>query len=220
MAVLGIVETHPDDLTLSFGACVDLHIQAGHQVYSLSAADGSGSGAQAATGLSTAEFVAARDDEMKRANRAIGIRFERIIIPPNRPGGGALTPGFVADIVGEFVTAHPGAWIKAYSPLPAPGRHPDHVASGQGVALLHDQGVIADPRYYIEPWNYVSFHNAHPTVKLSPQRATVISRIQQAFREYTVIDRKSWKYGIGGLSVGDKFDDLYPDPVNYWHMPV
>src|ERR1044071_7292269 len=215
-----VVETHPDDLVLSMGACTWLHNQVTtNRVYSISVANGGGSGAQAATGLSTDDFIAARDDEMKRANRRLGIRYERIIIPDNRPSGGLLTPEYVAEVVGAFVQDHPGVWVKAQSPLDAPGRHPDHVASGRGVQLLHQQGVIDAPRYYIEPYLRDKFVTANPGIKLTAQRATNIASIQAAFQEYILVDRPAWKFGIGGtLSVPKVFAQLLPDPVNYWHM--
>jgi LmbE family N-acetylglucosaminyl deacetylase len=230
MATVLTLQPHQDDGVLAFACMADAHLRAGHRVISLTLSDGTGSGAQARLGLDDAAFTAARDDEDRRALRRLGLRYEdiRILAPRGRAGeltaeGVALTvAGFMAVELGDVPQAE--LWVKAYSPLDADGRHPDHVASGRAVALLESEGIIKDPRYYVEPWPEVlaAFRAAHPSVKLTAQYPSALGfpRVQAAFNEYTRSDPPAGDLGIGGISVPKVFAALHPNPVNYWHMPV
>jgi LmbE family N-acetylglucosaminyl deacetylase len=230
MAVVLGIQPHQDDFALSYAAMADQHLRGDHRVICLTMTDGTGSGAQAVTGLPDAAFTAARDDEDKRALRRLGLRYQDIAVPALRARSGELTAESVALMVAGFIaTELPGIdpaslWVKGYSPLNCPGRHPDHVAVGQGIQLLHQENLIGAPRYYVEPWPEMlaAWRDANPGVKLTAQAATPEGkpRIQAAFDEYTRRDLPANDWGIGGISVPKVFAALRPNPVNYWHMPA
>lgn len=230
MATMLTIEPHQDDGALAFACSMDVHRRAGHRVINLTVSDGTGSGAQTRLGLTDAEFTAARDDENKRALRRVGLPYADIQTLSPRLRAGELTAEGVALTVYAFIQSEltgldaDELWVKAYSPLDSPGRHPDHIATGRAVALLEAEGLITAPRYYVEPWPEIlePFRAAHPTVKLTAQNPSTLGlpRIQAAFDEYTRSDPPAGDLGIGGISVPKVFAALRPKPVNYWHMPV
>jgi LmbE family N-acetylglucosaminyl deacetylase len=194
---------HPDDETLSFGAAIRHHLRVTgptgtplHDVHVLCLADGSGSAAQQATGLTTPQFVAARDDELRRACRALGVAPGNLWLPgvPSAPGadlpprapGGTLTASHVVALVTALLTQ----WdldgtaplgtvnLKSYTDLPAPHpstggpRHPDHVASGTAARDLLALGLVGSLRLYLEPWLKPTWAAANPGKSLSAERSS------------------------------------------------
>jgi LmbE family N-acetylglucosaminyl deacetylase len=222
MAVVLFVAPHQDDETLSMGSAIRKHLEVGvHDVHVMLLTDGSGSAAQPATGLDTPGFCAARDDEFRRACRALGVRAENVHLPTGRPAGGLLTPELASCLIGCFVAAHPDVWVKTYSNRVAPGRHADHIAAGQAAVNMLTTGVLGanTVRLYVEPWLIAAWRTANPGVTASPERASSPTRTQRAMDEYGDVDHTGFRYGIGHLSVGSIFTSLRPDPVNYYHVP-
>lgn len=251
---------HPDDETLSFGSALRNHLRAAspaptgspggrptplHAVHVLCLCDGSGSAAQAATGLTTAEFVAARDDELRRACRALGVPPGNVHLPPDRAPAGQLTAAHAAQLVRDLVSdlraqldpppGHP-VNLKTYTDLPAPHpstggpRHPDHAGAGTAARELLAAGDVTSVRLYVEPWLRSSFVTANPGVTLSAERtagsqhdAAGLSRVLRALDEYADVDAlpdpAAARWGIGYLSVGNLFSQLRQDPVNWYHLP-
>lgn len=235
---------HPDDETLSHAAAIRHHLQVGHEVHVLALCDGAGSGAQVATSLDDAAFVAARDDELRRACRALGVAPGNLHVPPDRAAGGTLTAAHATQLVTTLVThltttspvATGGVHLKTYTDLPAPHpttgnpRHPDHAASGAAARQLLVQGTVASWRAYVEPWLRASFLTANPGRALSAERTSGaqhdpagLNRVLRAFDEYADVDPlpdpAAARFGIGYLSVGNVFQQLRPDPVNWYHLP-
>lgn len=225
MAAILFIPPHPDDETLSYGAAIRRYVEDDHDVHVLLLCDGSGSAAQAETGLSTEDFVRARDDEFMRACRALGVPFENLWMPVSRAPGGTLTAEHAANLITSTVVAmtqfgYPmgSVWLKGYTDLPLNGRHVDHIMAARGARRVLADGVVANLRLYLEPWREAEFRAAHPTVKLITERATAVDRVRDAFDEYGDTDPKGRKYGIGHLSVG-YWDDLRGDPKNLYHLP-
>jgi LmbE family N-acetylglucosaminyl deacetylase len=215
---------HADDDTVSLGAEIRLLIEAGHRVFVLLQTTGQNSGVFPGTGLSITDFIAARDDEMRRAVRKLGVRTENLIIAPDRTQDGQLTVAAAQDMLAAVLLDHPGAWVKCYSNLilPAPLRHPDHIASGQAAWNLLQDGTIGDNdlRMFVEPWRINDFTAAHPGVHIGTDRAAGKAIVQGAYDEYTARDAAGFKFGIGGQSIGAELAAGRVDPVSLWHVPV
>lgn len=220
MATVVFFEPHQDDDTLPKGPAIRHHLEAGHDVHVVLMTTGQHSGVYPSTGLSVADFIAARDDEMFRATRQLGVRTANVHVSPLRTEDDALTVAAAEAIITAFYADYPDAWCKSYSNKPATGRHVDHIASGQAALNLFNSGLFSNVRMYVEPWLESAFHTANPTVTLSPERAAGTAAVQRAFDEYKLIDAVAGKYGIGHQSVGAEFDAARPDPVSYVHVPV
>ncbi|MFI7678572.1 PIG-L family deacetylase [Actinophytocola sp. NPDC049390] len=225
MATIVYVTPHQDDETLSMGASIRRHLESGlHDVHVLLLTTGSGSGAQAIVGLSDADFSAARDDELVRAVRALGVRADHIHYASNRiVGKSTLSVCEAQSAIAAFVAAHPGAWVKTYSNRPASGRHVDHVNAGQAAVNLLTDGTLGPNslRLYVEPWALQAFRSAHPSVSVGTEAAagSTAARVRRALDEYEDVDRPGYRYGIGGISVPSYFDLVRANPVSYYHVP-
>lgn len=220
MATVVFVTPHQDDETLAMGPAVRDHLDAGHDVHVLLLTTGQNSAVRAEIGLSVEDFVAARDDELQRADRQNGVRFANIHIAADRTEDGQLTVAAAQQMISGFYADHPGAWCKSYSNLPADGRHPDHVTAGQAAVALAQSGLITNLRLYVEPWLIDAFRTANPSVTVGAERIADNASLLRAFDEYQVQDHIAGMWGIGHLSVGGEFDQARPDPVSYWHVPV
>lgn len=224
MALVLFVGTHADDESLSMGAGIRKHIEVGHEVHVLLLTAGLGSGAQVKTGLSDADFTAARDDEFRRACRALGVRAERIHITPTRSlDASPLTVEQAKAGISWFLAGHPGAWVKSYSNRLLPGanppRHVDHIASGQAAVEMLADGLFPNLRLYVEPWVVSAFQGAYPSLALTTESAASPSRVRVALAEYQDVDHVGFKYGIGDLSVPTYLDQVYANPVSRYHLP-
>lgn len=219
MAVYVFASPHQDDETLSMGASIRLHVEAGHDVHVLLMTNGINSAVRAATGLDRPQFAAARDDEMVRACRQLGVPFENVHISRNAAEDVDLSVQDAEDVLRGFLNEHPGAGVKTYSHLPLPSRHPDHMNAGQAALNLRVDGVITDLRMYVEPWRRDEFAAAHPGSAPFAEYAGTPDAVFAACDEYQVIDVAGGKYGIGYQSVGYAFDLLRSDPASWCHVP-
>lgn len=225
MATIVYVSPHQDDETLSMGASLRRHLESGlHDVHVLLLTAGSGSGAQAVVGLNDADFSTARDDELVRAARALGVRADHVHFASNRVVGQTTLSVAAAQVaITEFVDAYPGAWVKTYSNRPAAGRHQDHVNAGQAAVNLLNAGVLGPNtlRLYVEPWAKSAFQSAHPGVAVGAEAATgsTAVRVRNALDEYEDIDHPGHRWGIGGISVPTYFDLVRATPTSYYHVP-
>jgi LmbE family N-acetylglucosaminyl deacetylase len=211
---------HQDDETLAMGPGVRHHLEAGHDVHIVQMTFGGGSAARPATGLSLDDFIAARDDELYRATRQMGIRTPNCHISPLRVTDGVMTVAQAEDIMRAFYADHPGAWCKTYTYLNCAGRHPDHVAAGQAALNLLHQGLLPNLRSYVEPWLISTWRTANPGVTAGAERAASKAAVLRGFDQYQLADAAAGMYGIGYLSVGAEFEAARPDPVSYYHVPA
>ena len=220
MAVVLFVAPHQDDETLAMGASIRKHIESGaHEVHVLLVTDGGNSGAQPVTGLNRPQFTRARDDEFRRACRALGVLPDRIHISRHSAESGALTVQQAEDGIRAFLDEHPDTWLKAYSHRAAAGRHVDHVTTGQAAVNLLTAGAAANLRLYVEPWARTAFVAAHPGVAVSAERPADPDRVRAALDEYSDVDHVGGRYGIGYVSVPSYVDAARVDPVSYYHLP-
>jgi len=222
MATVLFVAPHQDDETLSMGASIRKHLEVGHDVHVLLLTYGVNSAVRPATGLDRPQFTRARDDEMFRATRALGVTGRNVHVSRHSCEDGVLTVQGAEDAMRAWLNDHPGAWLKAYSNLSATGRHGDHVTAGQAAVNLLAAGVVPNLRLYVEPWARDAFAAAHPTMPLTAERATSHDRVKAAYTEYQDEDLPGRRYGIGYKSVGPYFDQLRTDPAgpaSYYHLP-
>lgn len=222
MATVLFVTPHADDETLSMGAGIRLHVETGHDVHVLLLTCGLGSGAQAVTGLNDEDFIAARDDEMFRATRLLGVRTENVHIDWGRAAdASALAVAEAEEAIGEFLEGYPGTWLKSYTNKPAAGRHADHQAAGQAAVNLYQQGACTNLRLYVEPWVVPAFQKAYPSTPLGTEQASPAgrARVVQALDSYGDVDHVGFKYGIGHISVPTYFTQVRANPVSRYHVP-
>lgn len=219
MATICYATTHQDDETLSKGASIRRHLEAGHDVHVLLLTTGERSGARDAVGLSVEDFVQARDDEMIRACRQLGVPYRNVHLA-HATADGDLTVGAAETAIRAFLAEHPGAWVKTYSHLPAPGRHPDHVNTGQAAVNLWLSGEVDNLRLYIEPWLRDAFVKANSGVALSADHAIANHLVRAALKEYQARDGAGEKFGIGwNYSVPAAFQLVYNELVSWYHLP-
>lgn len=214
-----IVDPHPDDDTLTMGVTIRNHLNAGYDVHVLLLTTGENSGVRTELGMDVPTFVAARTDELYRATRQIGVPTANVHVPTDRPPDGQLTLEQATAMITAFYDDHPGAWCKSYSGLAAPGRHVDHVTSGQAVAGLFATGLVTNWRCYVEPWLLPVFETANPTVKVGTETVADTSSVLRGYGEYQRQDPTAKMWGIGYRSVGGEFAQNTP-PKSYYHVPV
>lgn len=178
-------------------------------------------------GWTRERMTAARDDEYTRAMRRVGVPYPNIHIGPvdgsDRPADGELTAALAADMIrGYLDVLGADAWVKTLSNLPAPGRHPDHVAAGAGALLLLADGTIIPNglRHYVEPYQRGAFTTANPTPHLMTEHASSAPHVQAALDEYTRQDETGDVWGIGGRSVKSAFTQVRAELASYSHVPV
>lgn len=219
--VVLVVGTHPDDEFVGMGAAIRNHTEHGFETHVMWTCDGSGSAVQPSTGLSDAAFIAARDDESERATRSLGVRYNHMHIPAHRAAGGELTAEMAfAQIRGviqyELPPERP-VWLKGYSDRPVAGRHPDHVATGQGLRMALDEGYADNLRLYAEPWLRQAYLDAG--VRLSPETCTNVGWLARAAFELRCQDPAAGKYGIAARSVGPFVTAMETGATCWWHLP-
>jgi LmbE family N-acetylglucosaminyl deacetylase len=214
MAQVLFVTPHQDDETLSMGAAIRNHLEAGHDVHVLLLTNGLGSGVQARIGMDDVAFAAARDDEYRRACRRLGVRFDNIHFADDRPRGGELTAETARAQILAWLDGRTDVWLKSYTDrLGNPSRHPDHEAAGQAAVSLLDSGAVTNLRLYVEPWTTVS------GVTVSAEHAVGTAIVQAALDEYKAKDGVGGKYGIGYQSTPSYFDLVRPSPTSHYHQP-
>src|ERR1700753_107774 len=215
MATVLFVSPHQDDDTISMGVAGRDHA---HAVHVLLLTPVETTAVRTELAMDVADFVAARDDELLRATRQVGVRTANVHISPDRVPDGTLTADAAQAMVAAFLDDNPGAWVKSYSDLDVPGKHLDHLASGQAVRALLVTGVVTNWRCYVEPWLLFAFRTANPGVTVGTERVSDNTGVLRGFAQYQVQDHVAGMYGIGYLSVGAEFAENTP-PLSYYHVP-
>lgn len=207
------ISPHQDDETLAMGASIANHAAAGYRVHVLLLSNGINSGARTRVNLTRSQFTDARDDELRRAAQHLGVPAHRVHISRHTTEDGQLSVRAAEDSLNWFLDHHPDAWVKAYSPHAASGRHSDHINAGLAAANLHHSGRVTNLRHYVEPWLIAGFRAAHPWIRLGEERPTNLAAVHAAYDSY------GQGYGIGHISVPAFFQSGRANPVNYWHVP-
>jgi LmbE family N-acetylglucosaminyl deacetylase len=225
---------HQDDEMLFGCASMRTMLRAGHRVRVLLCTTGQNSGIRPATGLSIQDFVAARDDEYRRACRRVGVRFEDILfgedLGETRTEDGQLTvPAAEAMLRAALADcAAPGVdvWVKTYSHLQPSGetqRHLDHLHLGQAAVNLLQAGEIMPNglRGYAEPWLLDPGQTIWAGRKLMTETvpASDAALVRAALDEYKITDPFGFKIGVGYQSVNEAFDLVRTQLVSHYHVP-
>lgn len=216
MPTVLFVIPHQDDESLSMGAAIRKHIEAGHDVHVLLLCGGVESAAQPGSNLSRPDFGRARDDEFMRACRMLGVPFKNVHFARVSPADGTLTVQLAYDAIKEFTEDHPNTWLKGYSHLDYGNRHRDHLNSGLACLQAFKDGLVDNLRCYIEPWLQSQFTTG---VATSTDVAANPEWVVKALDEYGVVDLKGKKYGIGFQSVS-YFAGVKANPVSKYHLPI
>lgn len=213
---------HQDDDGLGMGGSIRRMIEYGYRVRVMLCTYGANSGARAVTGLDRETFIRARDHEFIGACRAMGVRYEDIIIPENRMEDGAVTVADAQAMLAAQIAREPaGVWVKTYTNKTTPGHHPDHRRIGQAAVNLLNSGVLAPNslRLFIEPWELADFKDAYPGRGISQDKPTDLDRVRNALDVYGDVDHDGFRYGIGHISTPSYFEMVRPNPVSYYHVP-
>lgn len=179
MAVILFVNAHQDDETLSMGAAIMNHSQAGHDCYSCCITDGSASGIKGTNGIPSdvTSFVNARNTEMKSSLGYLGatlvessygrmkdgtLNLKETTTFPGDDGNDLRSVNMevvkrVRDVLSK-VSASTGVAVKNIRVKTHchHDAHPDHRAVCQAVLyLLNVTKEITDVRHYVSPgqWN-------------------------------------------------------------------
>lgn len=229
MATIVFVAAHQDDESLSMGPAIRAHLEArdaaggpAHEVHVLLLTTGENSGVRAQMGMDAPTFTAARDDELRRATRQLGVPFERIHLnEAGRVPDGELTEAAATAGISWFLAQHPDAWVKTHSHLAAPGRHADHRNAGLAAVALLQAGLIVPNglRLYAEPYQLQAIRDANLGVAISAEHAANGAIVTKALGEYKAQDGVGFKYGIGYRSVPSAFDTVMANQASYYHLP-
>lgn len=217
MATVLFLAAHQDDETLSMGAAISNHVDAGHDVHVAVLADGGGSAVRSTLGMTRAAFVAARDDELRRACRALGVLAANVHLPRLAVRDGDLTAARARDAIEELLDLLPGARVKTHTNRLVEKRHADHVGVGQAAVDLLAAGVITDLRLYVEPYHLTDYKAFYPAPGSEP--AVTPARVRAAVGEYRRDDPAAGMYRIGDRSVSTYLTQVHDNPVSYVHVP-
>lgn len=139
---------HQDDESLTMGAAIKQHVQAGRRVYVILLTDGGASGVCktmfGTTAQDRADCVAERDQEFWGAVSSQGAI---PVIPTDRMADGTLTGAYTAEVIRKWALAHPNASFKTMSEYDS--IHPDHRAAGRGLYAAYLWGYTGDARWYV-----------------------------------------------------------------------
>lgn len=207
---------HQDDELLSFGSSIVSHLNTGHDVKIVVFNDGAGSFVRKKIGLSEEEFTDARDSEQINSLKALGVKESNITYIPVRYPDNSL-PNYrenVKNIMRHYMLLAPNAKVKTFTPYGAVSMHKDHKTLGEVALELHNEGVISDLRFYIEPYELRNFKVANPNIFVMSEQIGEgeKQRIKKSYESY-----RYSKYGIGYQSVGGYLDSFMSSPVNYIH---
>jgi LmbE family N-acetylglucosaminyl deacetylase len=214
---------HQDDETF-MGAGVRHHVEAGHNVKLVLCTDGSASAVRQQLGMTVADFVAARNDEFRRASRMLGIMPENITVSPLMVPDGHLGVAAASAIIQRALDEHytledydgPAPLLKGYTDLMAAGRHPDHANLGKA---LRSYASLYDVRMYVEPYHVAAVRAAAPNVPISTEHCSTPAAVLRAIAEYKIQDTVGGMYQIGYRSVADELDALAANVASYYHAP-
>ena len=239
MAVNLFFIPHQDDEALTFGAAIRNHLDAGHECHVILYTDGAASSVRkqlngemksgidkkvhdpATEGYASMEeedFARYRNDEFNRSCLALGVPPTHIHYSRNLMRDGTTTVESCEQVILEFMDRFPGARVKTFTYLG--GNHPDHANMGQAARNLLEKGLIADLRFYVEPYNLKNAKKADRS-KLIHKEYSVTNKqmVIDSISEYKKWNPSMQQFAIGYHSVKRSIDDAIADPVSYYHKP-
>jgi LmbE family N-acetylglucosaminyl deacetylase len=210
---------HQDDELLTMGHAIAMHVQLGYEVHVVLLTDGSKSGAihkvnkemtkHLLRPLTTKEFSYARNLEFVRSLTSLGVKRENIHMAYLQDGG--TTVNDIEEVILKFQTRFPNAKHMAFSYY---DDHIDHRNSGLALRALYNNGLIQDPKFYIQN-NERHLRNG----LYEPYLNEYYSSIQKAMIPYLEWSPLRRMYSIGAISVPGDFELLKRDPRSKYHGP-
>ena len=206
---------HQDDETLTMAADIRAHFVAGRQVVIVQVTDGSASGARSAmcankaVCLTVHEFVIARNAEQFAAIQHLAPGAQ--IFYENCQDG-ALTQARATTVINKYVSLFPNGSYKTMSWL---DKHPDHIALGQALRTLNNEGSIPNGDSRFEQsrlyWDTMPVDGLF----VGPDDA-----VPAAYDEYYHWNPPIGRCAIGSQSVPAMFDAARLDPRSKYHQSV
>lgn len=238
MAKVGFFASHQDDETLTMGAAIVNHLEAGHDVHVFVATDGKASNARkvingefhcyyhnsthdpvaenyADGSLSAEEFGYARDYEFLRACEALGVPTANIHFNDvTRYADGGLTVAKAETFIETNVNNFGIELVKSHSEYDT---HTDHASLGQALRNLKNSGKIKDARFYAKRENWDT-----TPVSLGDEIPNNTEYVKSAAEQYDLWNPTGGTTGIATYAIGEhsvptSFDALKADIRSKWH---
>jgi LmbE family N-acetylglucosaminyl deacetylase len=210
---------HQDDELLTMGHAITRYVQEGYEVHVVLLTDGSKSSAIHSVNremikhylqpLTTKDFSYARNLEFVRSLKSLGVKRENIHMAYLKDG--ETTVNKIEEVMLKFQTRYPEAKHMAFSYY---DDHIDHKNSGIALLSLYNNGLIQEPKFYIQNrerhlWDGV----------FEPYFSSYDLPIQNAMIPYLAWNPLRKMYSIGAISVYGDFELLKRDPRSKYHGP-
>jgi len=162
-------------------------------------------------------FKKGKIENFKHSAYILGVKPENIHIYDL--GNEEVTVEEVEKIIRDLKAKYPKSKYKSIS---YHDDHPDHVASGQALLNLYNEGVIDDARFYAK--NSLVLSGEWKKMTDAPARPEKYDEawypyIKASAQTYTDWNPKKGYYHSGYMSVRQSFDWLLEDPTVYYHKP-
>jgi len=164
----------------------------------------------------------ARVREFKNACASLGVPQSNLHIEylDNPSTGETVTKAEAKAVIQSYIDVYPDAdhYTLSYHDV-----HVDHVACGQALLELYNEGEIANAVRFIismaTRMNYEANNQTIPGWKDTPTNATITNRLINACRCYAAWSPTIGSYAVGYHSVAGQFDKLLQNPYHYIHLP-
>lgn len=229
---------HQDDETLFLGVAITKDIYDGHDVHIVDYSTGENSNArnvingttgtcswhgfthdptdEGYTTLTTTTFSEARIREFRQAAARLGVTCSNIHAE-NSIADNSFTIANVQAIMGDYITAYPGAIHKAQSYTDSDNA--DHRAVGDALLAYVNDSTIDEANAFF----YIRFED------LASVTGTVVTEAPDSVTRYKDVRDNVYKfwqptyttphYGVGYHSVKTLFDSIGDSPVSKYHLP-
>ncbi|BCB05775.1 PIG-L deacetylase family protein [Bacillus sp. KH172YL63] len=209
---------HQDDELLTMGHAITLYVHNGYEVHVVLLTDGSATNAIHSVNkevvkhylspMSTKEFSDARNLEFIRSLSALGV--ERKNMHFSRLKDGKTTVNQVEETVLKYKTRFPEAIHMALS---YHDDHNDHRNSGLALNNLFKNGLLKEPKFYIQNNERNIVKGVYETYSSILDQPIVNATIP--YKEWNPLRRM---YSIGIISVPYDFNLLERDPRSKYHL--
>jgi LmbE family N-acetylglucosaminyl deacetylase len=200
--VVGVF-AHPDDELISGRGTLVRHRQRGHAVFVVIATDGVNSGVRSQLGMRPFAFADARYRETLAACRELGAILARpqFFVAED----GTLSHDQALHLWDWVTFTWPNASYKTHTYIP--GGHPDHRALGAAAWELHQEGLMADVRFTVEPQREDTWAAPGRPKLMTDMAADVeapgLHPVDAAVEQYQLVDPAAGRHGIAWQSTPD-----------------
>ena len=220
---------HQDDETLTMGAQIAQHVNAGRYVILQLITDGHASNARNLMNpvLSYPDFVAARNREFLAAALKLGVHEVHFLNLPDGQLSSNTVPQnqrAVEANMASWMYHYPQGSFKTMSPFDS---SPDHALLGQALgnaARTAGLPVLAngyrDLRYMAKQDDIAMVQQKLPQNGLptATEYVDTSGRVVNALREYQYVNESIGRYGIGQISVGRSIEAALARPSSWTHL--